>query len=66
MKKSYVYKGKEFVLTGRTAKTKNVTRRKNPEVDRLHEIRPHDADENDKKYNEWVRMKDLYEVEETE
>lgn len=68
MKKSYVYKGKEYVLTGRTAKPKISLRRtkdsNRSNDDNLYEIRPSDVtDVNDRKYNEWVKMRDLYEVE---
>lgn len=63
MTKSYVYKGKEVVLTGRIARPE--PRRPgvppNPKLDQ-YEIRPHDVDPENKSFNEWVRMKDLSEI----
>lgn len=56
--KTYVYDGKEMVLTGRTA----IKEMKSGNNKTLHEIRPAEADPDYKTLNKWVEMKDLYEI----
>ena len=63
MLKTYVYDGKEVVLTGRVAKQK--PRREGAKVrsdNDLFEIRPFDVDEANKSFNKWVKMNQLHEV----
>lgn len=57
--KTYVYEGKEHVLTGREAEKKSV---RSDKIKKLHEIHPADVDDTDNSYNKWVSMDDLYEV----
>jgi len=57
--KTYVYDGKEVVLTGRTAGKKM----KSGKDKILHEIRPAEADPDFKSLNKWVQMDELYEIE---
>ena len=56
--KTYVYNGKEVVLTGRTA-TKELRSGRNRT---LYEIRPLTATPEQKDFNEWVEMEDLFEI----
>ena len=56
--KTYVYEGKEHVLTGRTAE-KTLRSKK---TKKLHEIHPADVDASNTEYNQWVSIEDLYEV----
>lgn len=59
MQKRYVYKGKEVVLTGRTA-SKSL---RSGKEEILYETKPIDiADLSSTKYNEWVKLKDLFEI----
>lgn len=58
--KTYVYNGKEVVLTGRTASKKT----RSDKTKTLHEIRPANVDVEQNMYNEWVEFDDLYQIEE--
>lgn len=60
-KKTYIYKGKEYQLTGRIA---NRTVRNQQKT--LQEIRPSNIDVDNKEYNVWVDMSELYEVVDSE
>lgn len=56
--KTYVYEGKEVVLTGRTAEKTLRSERKKV----LHEIRPSDVDADNRMHNKWVELTDLFEI----
>lgn len=58
--KTYVYDGKEFALTGRTANKKMPSGK----IKTLYEIRPAEADPDYKTLNKWVTMDELYVIEE--
>lgn len=60
LEKTYVYKGKEVVMTGRQATRKG--RRSSNIVKVIYEVRPIDIDEENKSYNEWVTKEELYEI----
>lgn len=60
MTTKYVHNGKEVILTGRTAK-KHL---RSGKEELLHEIRPDGV--TSKQYNSWVKMKDLFEINESE
>jgi hypothetical protein len=60
MTTKYVHNGKEVVLTGRTA-TKKLRSGKD---ELLHEIKPDGV--TGKQYNTWVKMKDLFEINDPE
>jgi len=53
---TYVYDGKEVVMTGRTA----VKSMKSGNLKTLYEVRPVEAEPDQKMYNQWVSMDDLY------
>lgn len=60
---TYIHEGIEVILTGRTADRKLKTSSKytkNPRVDTLHEITPHDKEVG--AWKKWVRLTDLYEI----
>lgn len=52
---TYLYKGKEVKLTGRSAERKT---KRNIEIE-FYEIKPLDADDEDNRHNQWVKMADL-------
>ena len=58
--KTYVYKEKEWIPTGRQAIRSN-KRDKNKD-DSLMELKPVDVDKDDNSFNIWVRFEDLYHV----
>lgn len=61
--KTYVFEGLEVILTGRTAKRElKGSGRAASRIDTIHEITP--ANKEDGSWTKWVRMSDLYEVEE--
>lgn len=62
--KKYVFNGTEVVLTGRTAKREvtAVGRRSAGRTDTLHEIKPADPEEGS--WKKWVRLNELYEIDE--
>lgn len=60
MSKTYVYEGEEVEATGRTAVRKG--RRDKEFV--LYEIKPVGADTIDPKFCKWVRLEDLYHIQE--
>ncbi len=55
---TYVYEGKEWVLTGREAHRSLISGK----LKRLVEIRPMSVDPSDKSYNRWVEREELYTV----
>jgi hypothetical protein len=55
---SYVYEGKEWVLTGREAHRTLPSGK----IKKLIEIRPIDVDPNEKLYNRWVEREELYTI----
>jgi hypothetical protein len=57
--KTYIYEGKEHVLTGRTA----TKRLRSDKIKILHEIRPADLDSDKNEFNQWIEMDDLFVVE---
>lgn len=58
MNDSYVHNGKEVAITGRTAIRK--TSRGKTLV--LYEIKPIDLEEGDPKFCQWVKIEDLYHI----
>ena len=56
--KTYVYDGKEHIMTGRIAEK----RLRSEKIKKLYEIRPNDVETGQDMYNKWVSMDDLYEV----
>ena len=63
MTKQYVHDGLEVVLTGRTAVREIPARGRSPRrVDMKHEIEP--ADKEQGSFKKWVRLDDLYLIEE--
>lgn len=57
---TYIYEGQEWVLTGRSARKKG---RHETSRDRIMvEIRPVTADPDEKTFNKWVKMDELYHV----
>lgn len=58
--KTYIYEGREHVLTGRTASK----RLRSDKTKILHEIRPAELDITANENNQWVSMDDLFIVEE--
>lgn len=58
--KTYVYREKEYVPTGKQAIRSN--KRNNNKDDALIELRPTNVDVEDNSFNVWVRFEDLYHV----
>lgn len=58
MSKTYVYDGKEVAPTGRTALRKT----SRGKILTLYEIKPIDMEENDPKFCQWVKLEDLYHI----
>ena len=61
MTKKYVYEGKEVATTGRTA-IKESRRGNRKHV--LYEIRPLELETSDPKFCQWVKLDDLYHIQE--
>lgn len=58
--KTYIFAEREYVLTGRAAKKKRASGTEKE----LFEIRPITInDPEDRQYNKWVRMEDLFHIE---
>lgn len=57
--KKYVFNGKEVIMTGRTA----IKKLRSGREDILYEVKLlENVDISSTKYNEWVKMSELYEV----
>lgn len=55
---TYVYDGREVVPTGRTAEKEM----RSNKVKTLYEVRPVNADPEDRTMNKWVSLDDLYKI----
>lgn len=67
MTKRFVYDAVEVVLTGQTAKRELIRKSRKGNIvtyDIKHEIKP--ANRNDGEWTKWVRMDELYEIEQEE
>ena len=55
---TYVFEGREYVLTGRSAKRKTLTKKERI----LVEIKPASISDESTDYNKWVSEEELFEV----
>lgn len=60
MSKSYVHDGKEVIATGRTA----IRTLKGGREIVLYEVKPADMEDNDPQFCKWVKLEDLYHIQE--